>query len=216
MTFRTTRCSLCFIVVLPAFLLLSSPSPAAESEARQRLEATVSAVLEELQKPELKNPATQQQVLASVEKIILTLFDFEELSMRTVGPTWRSFSAEQKTRFQAAFTNLLRESYLEKLNGYNGETVTYLGETSSSDGKRAEIQTSVDVMGKPVPVAYRMIRKNDWVVYDMIIEGVSMVQNYRTQFQDLLSRGSIEQLIQLVDAKASEVREINRRQRTAN
>jgi phospholipid transport system substrate-binding protein len=216
MTFRTVRCCLCSLVVLLAFLVLPSPSPGAESEARQRLEATVNAVLAELQKPELQNPATQQQVLASVEKIILTLFDFEELSMRTVGPTWRSFSDDQKTRFQAAFTNLLRESYLEKLNGYNGETVTYLGENSSSDGKRAEIQTSVDVMGKPVPVAYRMIRKNDWVVYDMIIEGVSMVQNYRTQFQDLLSRGSIEQLIQLVDGKASEVREINRRQRTAN
>jgi phospholipid transport system substrate-binding protein len=206
-------CALFFLLTLP---VLPSPAAAAESEARQSLETTINAVLAELGQPEFKNPASQQQILASVEKIVLTLFDFEELSMRTVGPTWRSFNDDQKVRFQAAFTNLLRESYLEKLNGYDGETVSYLGESYSSDGKRAEIQTSVDVMGKPVPVAYRMIRKQDWVVYDIIIEGVSMVQNYRTQFQDLLSRGSIEQLIQLVDDKASEVRDLSRLQRTSN
>ncbi|MDR2076433.1 MAG: ABC transporter substrate-binding protein [Desulfovibrio sp.] len=220
MIFRSARCSVCLpcscFFLFFVFLFPSSPALGAESEARQRLERTINAVLTELNKPEFRNPASQPQVLASVETIILTLFDFNELSMRTVGPTWRSFSEDQKARFQTAFTNLLRETYLGKLNGYEGETVSYLGESSSSDGKRAEIQTSVDVMGKPVPVAYRMILKTDWVVYDIIIEGVSMVQNYRTQFQDLLSRGSIEQLIRLVDDKAGEVRELNRRQRAGS
>jgi phospholipid transport system substrate-binding protein len=216
MNFRSTRFFAYTLLFFLIFLFLPSSSPAAESEARQRLETTISAVLTELQRPEFKNPATQPQVLTSVEKIILTLFDFGELSMRTVGPTWRTFTDDQKARFQAAFTDLLRESYLEKLNGYDGETVTFLGEDTSSDGKRAEIQTSVDVMGKPVPVAYRMTRKEEWVVYDVIIEGVSMVQNYRTQFQDLLSKGSIEQLIRLVGDKAGEVHELNLRQRAGS
>ncbi|MDR1359820.1 MAG: ABC transporter substrate-binding protein [Deltaproteobacteria bacterium] len=214
MNFRMARA--CFLFFLLTFLLFALPAVSAESGARQRLETTINAVLAELGKPEFKNPESQPQILASVEKIILTLFDFEELSMRTVGPTWRSFSEDQKARFQAAFTNLLRESYLEKLNGYEGETVSFLGESSSSDGKRAEIQTTVDVLGKPVPVAYKLIRKQDWVVYDILIEGVSMVQNYRTQFQDLLRRGSIEQLIRLVDETALKVREKSRQQRDAD
>ncbi|MDR2161272.1 MAG: ABC transporter substrate-binding protein [Desulfovibrio sp.] len=192
-----------------------SPALAAESEARQRLESTINAVLAELGRPERNDPAKQQEIMDSVEKIILTLFDFGELSMRAVGPAWLTFSEDHKNRFQAAFTNLLRERYLEKLAGYDGETVTYLDESASKDGRRAEIQTSVDVKGTPVSVAYCMTRKDNWVVYDVVIERVSMVHYYRDQFQELLSKGDVEQLIRQVGDMAAKMRDLNRPRQAA-
>ncbi len=198
-----------FVLTLPTIHSLASPS-----EARVQLEKTVDAVLDELQKPELRDPAKRGAVMADVEKLILHLFDFGELSTRTVGPNWKQFTPDQKQRFTDAFTTLLRETYLEKLYGYSGETVTYNGETSSTDGSKVEIHTAVVVKGKQVPVAYRMLKKEHWIVYDVIIEGVSMVQNYRSQFQDIMSKGDAEKLIKLVQDRAESVRAHNRAQQS--
>ena len=199
--------------ILLAGLCLWNPgaAQAAPSLAHQELERTINEVLAELQKPELKNAATRNAVLSRVEKIIDRLFSFEELSSRTVGPNWNKFTPDQKKRFIDVFTTLLRENYLEKLDGYNGETVTYLSETSSKTGDKVEINTSVTIKGKPVPVAYRMLKKTQWEVYDVIIEGVSMVQNYRSQFQQLLLSGDPEKLIEQVRVKAEEARAHNKK-----
>ena len=75
-----------------------------------------------------------------------------------------------------------------------------------------EVLTSINIKGKEVPVSYRMIKKDGWVVYDMVIEGISMVQNYRSQFQDLLLKGDVEGLIRQVGAKAQETRTYNKKQ----
>ncbi len=198
-----------------SLLLLATPVLAA-SDAQNSLEKTINSVLDELKKPGIKDPNARVAILANVEKIILTLFDFNELSTRTVGPSWKNFSADQKTQFTNAFTTLLRETYLEKLNGYNGEQVSYIGETASSAGDKIEIQTSVLIQGKPVSVSYRMLKKQQWVVYDIIIEGVSMVQNYRTQFQEMLTRGDIDGLVKQVGVKAEESRTRNRKSQTGS
>lgn len=182
---------------------------AASSEARTALEKTINQVLGELKKPDLKNPATRDALLNRVETIVRGLFSFEELSMRTVGPGWKNFSPDQKKRFIDAFEDLLRERYLSSLEGYNGETVTYTGEVASSKGDKVEIQTTVNFKDKPASVAYRMLKKGQWMVYDVIIEGVSMVQNYRTQFQDMLAKGDTEGLIKAVRGKADETRAAN-------
>jgi phospholipid transport system substrate-binding protein len=177
----------------------------AASEAGQALENMVNAVLVELKKPELKNPATRQAVLDRVEKIVVSLFSMEELSMRTVGPNWKKFSADQKKRFTAAFEDLLRARYLASLEGYNGETVAYKGEVPiGGGGDKVQIDSSVNIQGKDVPVSYRMLKKDRWVVYDVVIEGVSLVQNYRSQFQAVLQKGDADELIALVRARADE------------
>jgi len=199
------------MLAVMAVVLWHTVSFAATSEARGELEKTINQVLAELHRPELKNPGTRTAVLSRVEGIIRRLFNFEELSMRTVGPSWKNFTPDQKQQFMEAFETLLRETYLEKLDGYNGEVVSYLGETSSSKGDKVEIQTSVNIKGKPVPVSYRMLKKGRWVVYDVIIEGVSMVQNYRSQFQSVLAQGNVEKLIDLVRVKAQEARAHNQK-----
>ena len=200
-------------VILLAAFCLSCPraSVAAPSEAHQELERTINEVLVELQKPELKKPATRSAVLARVEKIIDRLFSFEELSARTVGPNWNKFTPDQQKRFITVFTDLLRETYLERLDGYNGETVSYLNETTNKQGDKVEIATSINIKGAPVPVAYRLLKKIQWEVYDIIVEGVSMVQNYRAQFQQLLVSGDAEKLIEQVRIKAGEAKEHNKK-----
>lgn len=199
------------VALLPALLLAASPASAAPSEARVELENAINKVLAELSKPELKNPATRDAVLNRVEAIINTMFSFDQLSMRTVGPKWKEFTPDQKKRFTEAFEDLLRERYLKNLDGYNGETVSYLSEVSSTKGDKVEIKTSVNIKGKAVPVDYRMLKTGKWVVYDVVIEGVSMVQNYRSQFQSVLAKGDAESLINQVRAKAEEARVENKR-----
>ena len=209
-----SRLKICVLSILvPALICLCSPgvSAAAQSQARQELENTINEILAELKKPELKKPASRDAVLARVEKIANRLFSFEELSARTVGANWNKFTPDQQKRFIEVFTTLLRETYLEKLDGYSGETVSYLSETASTAGDKVEIGTAVNIKGASVPVAYRMLKKGRWVVYDVIIEGVSMVQNYRSQFQQLLVAGDAEKLITQVRAKAEEARAHNKK-----
>jgi phospholipid transport system substrate-binding protein len=199
-----------WLMACAIMMLLPAGVQAAPSEARTALEETVGAVLGELKKPGLHDPGQRGAILADVERIILRLFDFNELSSRTVGASWKSFNPDQKNRFTDAFTMLLRETYLEKLYGYKGEQVSYAGETASATGDKVEIQTSVAIDGKPVSIAYRMLKKQRWMVYDVIVEGVSLVQNYRNQFQEMLGKGDAETLIKAVAAKAEKMREFNR------
>ena len=206
--FTRTASAVCLCLLLTGVTAFAAQ---AESEARQRLEKAINSVLSELDKPALHNETGREAVLAQVESIIYDFFDFAELSMRTVGPQWKTLTPDQQKRFIDVFTTLLRETYLEKLDGYDGETVSYTGETSSTKGDKVEVQTIVNMRKKPVPVAYRMLKKDTWRVYDVIIEGVSMVQNYRTQFQDMLSKGDPEALIRQVGVKAEEVRATNKK-----
>ena len=103
----------------------------------QRLRATVDQVLLVLQEPEYRNPATRAPLRAKIERQVRTVFDFEEFSARTVGKSWPSFTAEQKKRFDDAFAELLLVTYLDKIQGYNGEQVMYTGEVLSSRGDRS-------------------------------------------------------------------------------
>ncbi len=175
------------------------------------LSVTVNDVLAILKEPDYKDPVKRVPLRAQIEKKVHEVFDFGEFSARTVGRSWQSFSAEQKARFDEAFANLLLITYLDKIQGYNGEQVAYLGELLSSKNDRAEVETIVTLADKTqVPVSYRMMLKDDrWVVYDVIIENVSLIKNYRSQFQDVLTRGTPEQLIEKVENRARELQALS-------
>ena len=188
---------------------LATAAAAAESEARQALEQKVGNVLHILDTADLTSPEARLAALNTGQAEIIGLFDFKELSARTVGPSWNSFSEDQKNRFTDAFTTLLRTTYAEKLEGYDGGTVTYTGETMNTKGDRIEIRTRVVLKNSTVGVDYRMAKKSaGWLVYDVIVEGVSLVQNYRSQFQDLLVKNDAEYLIAQVQKKAREMTEV--------
>ena len=187
--------------------LLACSNLFAAPVALPTLQTSVDAILNILKEPGYKDPVQRVALRAQIEKKVHEVFDFSEFSARTVGRNWPAFSAEQKANFDKAFAELLLVTYLDKIQGYNGEQVAYTGETLSSKKDRAEIQTIVTLADKKqVPVAYRMMLKNGrWVVYDVLIENVSLIKNYRSQFQDVLNRGTPEQLIEKVQSRAREL-----------
>ncbi len=199
-----------FLFVLLAVSLLPVAAHAG-SPAQLALETSISRILSSIKNPDYVNPATRGPLRQQIEDEVLHIFDFREFSSRTVGPRWSTFSPTQQQQFSDAFAELLMNTYLSKIDGYNGEQVVYTGEVSSPKGDRTEVRTIITMKdSKKVPVAYRMLPKNgSWLVYDVLIENISLVKNYRTQFQDILNSGSPDQLIARVKAKAQEVRQGN-------
>ena len=183
----------------------------ASSPAQTALETSINRILGSIKHPDYVNPATRRPLRQQIEDEVLHIFDFKEFSSRTVGPRWSTFSPAQQQQFSDAFAELLLNTYLSKIDGYNGEQVLYTGEVSSPKGDRTEVRTVITMKdSKKVPVAYRMLPKDGtWFVYDVLIENISLVKNYRTQFQDILNSGSPDQLIAKVKAKAQEVRQGN-------
>jgi phospholipid transport system substrate-binding protein len=170
---------------------------ASGGQARRALEERVSRIFAILQQPGFADKASRPEYRMKIEAEVAGIFDFAEFSSRTVGPRWASFTPEQRRDFTVAFASLLKATYLDRVDGYNGEKVAYLGEQVSAKGDRVEVRTTLTMKdNKVVPLNYRMLPKDgNWVVYDVIIENISLVMNYRTQFQELLLKGSPEALI---------------------
>ncbi|WP_446423843.1 Tgt2/MlaC family protein [Mailhella sp.] len=199
------RIKLFFLALALCLITAALPASAAELTARQTAEAGADRIMALLNDPAFKDPATKPAVRQKVEAEVLQLFDFDEFSTRTVGPTWRKFTPDQKEAFKTAFTDLLRNTYIDTLDEYNGEKVRFTGEVSANNGKRVEVQMEFLTSKQAYPVAFRMLeKKGRWVVYDVLIEGISMIKNYRDQFRDILSKGDPQTLIERVQAKAEE------------
>lgn len=203
-------------MLLGLAVCLSAPAALADpaADARAALKGTIDQVLTLIKDPAFSNQATRESQIEKIDDTIRQIFDFSEFSSRTVGRNWKDFSDTQKNQFIEAFAQLLRATYIDKIDGYNGEEVKYLGETVGTKGDKVEVNTSIALKTQeaPIKVAYRMLNKGGWVVYDVIIEGVSLVQNYRTQFNELLQKGDAEALIAKVKARAQELREQNKAQ----
>ncbi|MDE7065906.1 MAG: ABC transporter substrate-binding protein [Desulfovibrionaceae bacterium] len=200
------------ICALGALLTAAAAVAAApQNQARQALETAVTGILEDIKNPAYANPATRASMRGRIEADVRKIFDFDEFASRTAGANWRRFTPEQRTSFSNAFADLLLSTYLGKIDGYSGEKILYTGEVSSPSGDRVEVRTDLKLNnGKTIPVAYRMLSKQgSWRVYDVLIEGISLVKNYRTQFQDILGKGTPEQLIARVQDKAREMRDQN-------
>ncbi len=203
---RFVLAGLCLLVLTvaasrPAF------SSASAIQAREVLQASVSRILSLLQNPGYVNPRTREPLRLQIEDEVYHCFDFAAFSARTVGSAWRKFTPAQRERFTEAFAELLFSTYLNHIDGYNGEEVRYTGERRNQAGTRVEVATELAMMdGRVIPVSYRMMpRRGTWAVYDVVIDGVSLVLNYRTQFQDILSSSTPDEVIELVKTRAREV-----------
>ena len=175
------------------------------AEARADLQQAIDQVLEILRKPEFKDLKKHPDLERQMEDAVQGIFDFTAFAAGTVGPRWRTFSADEKTRMTEAFTDLLRSTYLSKFDSYDGEQIIYTGEVVKGD--RVEVSTVVRTMdNKQIPITYRMMKRDTWVVFDAVAEGMSLVQNYRTQFQDALIKETPDQLIARIAAQAEKIR----------
>ena len=166
------------------------------------VKANVNSVLEILRDPKLKGEAgkkvKEQKIQAAAEK----LFDFVELSKRTLGLNWNNFTPEQRKEFVHLFETILKDAYIEKITSYDNEPVNFTKEAPLSE-TTVEVSSVVVLKGgQQVPINYRVIKKeNDWKVYDVVIEGVSLINNYRTQFREILGNNPPEKLLETLRKK---------------
>jgi len=179
------------------FVLLFSQAALA-GDARDTLKASVDAVLNVLTSTKAGEPGRVDKLYAAVSRV----FDPEELAKRTLATHWEAFSPEERQRFTKAFVKLLENTYLRRIEAYTDEKVVFLDEAALGEG-RAEVSTKIVTSTKEVPIVYRLIKKSDWKVYDVTIEGVSLVQNYRNQFNQILAKESPAQLIGRVESMGS-------------
>ena len=167
------------------------------------VQGQVEKILAKLRDSEFKQKAREEKI-AGIREIINEVFDWNELSRRTLGKNWKKFSPEQKKEFTHLFSRLLEGIYADRLLAYTDEKVVFEKETELKKG-RVEVASHIRLAdGKKIPLNYRMIEKGGkWRVYDVVIEGVSMVKNYRGQFRQLLSKGSPADLIETLKKKTS-------------
>lgn len=129
-------------------------------------------------------------------------FDFREMSHRVLGPTWRDINDQEKDNFTALMTKLLENVYIGKLEGYSGQDIDFVAETVKGD--RAQVTTLIQNGDTKLPVYYIMrTTGSGWMVYDINIEGVSLVGNYQEQFKSILRTEKYEGLVRVLQEKNS-------------
>jgi len=182
-----------------AALVLILASPVYAGAPTDTLKGTVDRIVQILADPALQDKPEQRR--AEVRKIAEGIFDYPDTARRALGPHWSARSPQEQQEFAKLFADLLDRAYVSKIELYQGERVRYVGETA--DGDEATVKTVIATKkSSDIPVDYRMHRKDGrWLVYDVIIEGVSLVSNYRTQFNKVVQTESYDALVQRLRAK---------------
>lgn len=187
-------------------VLLAAPAAWA-GPATDQVKAAVERVLKVVRDPELQKPANAEKRRAQIREVARTIFDFEELSKRALGRHWAARTPAERKRFTELFTDLLEHNYVSKIEAYSGEKILYLPE--QVDGDTVTVRSRlVTQKGAEVPLDYRMQKGSDrWQAYDVLVEGVSLVANYRTQFNAIINRSSYAGLVKRLEEKNLETAE---------
>lgn len=165
-----------------------------------QLQPLIDQLIEVLDDEALKGDAQREPRRSKIMAIIASGFDFREMSRRVLGKTWDDLSEEQRDYFVSQFTKLLENVYIGKLENYGGQTVDFVAERIK--GKRAQVTTLVPYEDSKIPIHYIMQRELDnWMVYDINIEGVSLVRNYMEQFRTILQKEQYDGLIKIIEEK---------------
>ena len=182
-------------------LLAMHPDQAAAGPAGDQLKQTVDTVLNILNDPSLKGEAKTRERRQKLREVIYARFDFPEMAKRSLGAQWQKRSPEEQKEFTEAFTNLLEGAYVDKLESYNGEKVRFVNDRQDKD--YSEVSTKVvDKKGQEYSLDYRLHQANgDWKVTDVVIENVSLVNNYRSQFNRVITRSSYQELLDAMRQK---------------
>ena len=191
--------------LLAVGLTVTAVGPAAAGVPTDQLRGAVDRVLKTLEDPSLKGANKVAERRVAVRKIANEIFDFGEIAKRSMARHWQPLSEGQRTEFVGLFADLLERSYISKIETYGGEKIQYAGERV--DGDFATVSTRIVTKnGTEVPVDYRMTKRGDrWLVYDVSIEGVSLVSSYRTQFNKIIQTSSYGELVSKLRNKQDEL-----------
>ena len=193
-----------FWVSVVVVLTFIAPHTGTAGPLTDQVHESIDTVLKVVSDPELKKDARTTERRRMIRQVAADLFDFTEISQRSLGTHWRARTPAEREQFITLFGDLLEYAYISKIETYSGETIKYLGE--AVDGQQAVVKTRiVTKQGTEIPVDYRMMQNgNRWLVYDVTIEGVSLVSNYRSQFNAVIQRSGYPDLVAKLKAKQVE------------
>jgi len=199
---KKNKLSLAFVTLIAGLCLTCFPLRADAGEPTDQVRETVDAVMKILGDKELRKPEKEKERRASIRQTVIKRFDFEEMAKRSLAAHWKDRTPAEQKEFVALYSDLLENTYIRKIERYENQKVVYNDERL--DGDFAVVKTKiVDKNGLSIPVEYRIIRKKDkWEVYDIIIEGISLVNNYRTQFTQIIRSNSYNDLLKRLREKA--------------
>ncbi len=184
--------------------LLLLPAVAIAATPLNTVETNVNRLLAVLGDSALQGESGKQKKKETIRQISDALFDFYALSRRTLGPNWKKFSPDQRQEFIRLYRKLLESIYMDRLLQYQDEKVKFVKEISLSD-TRAEVHSAIVSASGDIPIHYKMYRKDGvWKTYDLIVENVSLVGNYRTQFNSMLSKNSPEKVLDVIREKVKD------------
>jgi phospholipid transport system substrate-binding protein len=182
-------------------VLLIVPLPVFAGAPLDSVKANVDKVLDVLRDPALKGESGKKTKKTKIRSISEKMFDFNELSRRTLGQNWNKFNTDQQKEFIELYKSILEDAYVDKIVTYTDEKVLFNKETSLTE-KTCEVQTTIVTKKADIPIFYRVIQKEGaWRVYDVVIEGVSLINNYRTQFREILTNKPPDALLDTLRKK---------------
>lgn len=187
---------ICFFLALSADLWAGVPT--------DKIRETTDEILAVVTDQALKDPARAAERKSLIRKAVDKRFDWGEMARRSLARYWNQRTEEEKAAFVDLFGRLLERTYLDKVEGYSGEKVNYLDE--GIDGDYAEVKVQIlTTKNEEIGVEYRLRKKgDDWLVYDISIAGVSLVNNYRVQFNSILTRSPYKELVRRLEEKIAQ------------
>ena len=199
-----------FLLHIIASLMLCQTAVAESgSNAIESVRTTVEVVLDVMKDESLSDPEKSRERRDKIKALIRARFDFREMSKRALARHWKKRAPEEQDEFVDLFSELLQHTYISKVEAYTNEKVTYDKEIIRKRGRYSIVKTSILSKDIIIPIDYRLIRKDDkWLVYDVLVEGVSIISNYRSQYNNILSRQSYAELIQKMKDKLEKVKSL--------
>lgn len=192
-----------FVLTVAVLLAICSGKPANAGEPTEAIRGAVNQGVEILKKAKLDSQEQRSQVIDRLRQIVYPLFDFNEMAMRSLGANWRRINPQQRQEFVSTFTALLEKTYADQIDLYDGQQVVYSGERI--DGDYAQVDSRiVDKNGQTYSVVYRLHRVGGkWRIYDVVAENISIVNNYRSQFNRVIAKSSFEELLKTMKQQAN-------------
>jgi len=191
---------LVLVTVLLAFL--AAAAPAFAGETTDMVKATVDEVIAVLKDPSLKGPDKAVERRDRIREVIRKRFGFEEMARRSLGKHWKALSGDQRREFAGLFGRLVENSYIDKVEGYSDEKIVYEDERTVKNTSIVKTKL-ITKKGTEIPIHYKLVNRarKGWVVYDIVIEGVSLVRNYRSQFASVMRSSTYQDLVAQLKAK---------------
>jgi phospholipid transport system substrate-binding protein len=189
------------VALVLAGLTILVVAPAWAVTPTEQLKGSINKIIPILEDPTLKGDAKIKERRAAIRRVANDVFDFSESAKRCLGPHWERRTEQERQEFARLLGDLLERAFASRLEQYGGERIQYIGE--SVDGDLATVKTTIITKsGAELPVDYQVLRRGDrWFVYDVWIEGVSLMSNYRVQFNKIIQTSSYEDLVRRLKAK---------------